>query len=316
MFIIRNRHIRRFLGRLCLAWAASVGCAHATSPQACYHFDIHNSCGNVKLDGNAYAEGLVELAFSYSDATYTLTKGDATCSQKREEQLVKQGNSSFLWAATKAELESDLVPVHIPIYKGLLGVRLLVIHAPDQEKFSNVHTLDDLKLFTAGQGLGWSDTLILGSAGFNVFTASDANKLYSMLIANRFDMLPRGIMEPWGELRQLDSADQMVKSDLVVETDLAIAYPMPAYIYVSPEQKALANILEVGLNKAVNDGQFDAYFSSNTLIAEALHKANLASRKVFILKNPHLPDATPLHRKELWIDIFNSIEQAEPNSTF
>lgn len=274
--------------------------AHA-APQACLHFNIHNSCGSGKVRGNEYAEGLIKLAFSYSDATYSFTKSYLICSQKREAQLVKQDNSSLLWAATKPELETELIPIRIPIYKGLLGVRLAVIRKQDQPNFLHVNNLDDLKRFTVGQGSDWSDTLILKDAGFSVITASDIHKLYNMLEAKRFDMLPRGVMEPWGELREVNG------DTLAIEQSLVIAYPMPAYIFVSPHQPELAAIIEAGLNKAIADGSFDNYFFNDELVKEALNKAMLENRKLFSLPNPYLPEATPLNNKSLWLDVLTPL---------
>lgn len=273
---------------------------HATPP-ACLHFDIHNSCGSGKVRGNDYAEGLIKLAFSYNDATYSFTKDYLTCSQKREAQLVEQGKSSLLWAATKPDLETNLIPIRIPIYKGLLGVRLIVIREQDQPNFLHINNLADLKRFTVGQGSDWSDTLILKEAGFSVITASDIHKLYNMLQAKRFDMLPRGAMEPWGELREVNG------DTLTIEQSLVIAYPMPAYIFVSPHRPELASIIEAGLNQAIIDGSFDSYFFNDELVKEALSKANLENRKLFSLPNPYLPEATPLNNKSLWLDVLTPL---------
>lgn len=287
---------------LVLALAAATLCsASNAAPQACLHFDIHNNCGSGKIRGNKYTEGLIKLAFSYSDATYRMTKDHLLCSQKREAQLVEQGNSSLLWAATKPELEEYLIPIRIPIYKGLLGVRLAVIRAQEQAKFLNLSNLNELKRFTVGQGADWSDTLIMQQAGFTIVTASDIHKLYNMLGANRFDMLPRGVMEPWGELREVGN------DALAIEESFVIAYPMPAYIFVSPKQSELATIIETGLNQAILDGSFDRYFFNDTLIQEALNKSNLKTRKIFTLPNPYLPEATPLNKKELWLDVLTPL---------
>lgn len=273
--------------------------ADANRSLACHHYSLVNTCGNVKVRGNKYTEGLVKLAFSYSDATYELAKGDAVCSQKREAQLLELGDSAFMWAATNPALEKQLIPVRIPIFKGLLGIRIAVIHKDEKERFEAIRDLDQLKSFTVGQGADWSDTKIMQYAGFQIVSAGDIYKLYKMLDAKRFDMLPRGVMEPWGELRELNNPN------FFIEQSFVIAYPMPAYIFVSPKQPELATIIREGLNQAVADGAFNHYFLSDKLVSEAIAKANLESREIFVLNNPHLPKATPLDRKELWIDILS-----------
>jgi hypothetical protein len=57
------------------------------------------------------------------------------------------------------------------------------------------------------------------------------------------------------------------------------------------------------LESAIKDGAFDKYFYGSPEVKEALEKADLVNRRAIRISNPYLPKATPLNRKELWLDL-------------
>ena len=56
-----------------------------------------------------------------------------------------------------------------------------------------------------------------------------------------------------------------------------------------------------GLEQSLKDGSFERLFIRyyGDIIKQALSE----NRLVYQLKNPFLPKKTPLHRKELWLDL-------------
>lgn len=254
-------------------------------------------CGSAESPGNQYVSKLIELAFSYSTASVTIQTLDKKCSHARQKELVLQGKSDFFWAATTSEYEKDMIPIRVPVYKGLLGHRIPLIRAADKGNFEHITTLEQLRRLKVGQGQGWADTHILVKAKFDVVQSSDTWNLYHMLHAGRFDLFPRGIMEPWDEVKMLSNMD------LAVESSILIIYPMPAYIFISPKKPELASIIEDGLLRAVKDGSFDKAFYSDPQIKQALVMGKLHKRKVFRLENTDLPKETPLDNPSFWLDI-------------
>jgi GR25 family glycosyltransferase involved in LPS biosynthesis len=85
-----------------------------------------------------------------------------------------------------------------------------------------------------------------------------------------------------------------------VETDLAIHYPAAGYIFTNKKNKKLYDRLERGFRMAVDDGSFDTLFYNHPDMKTVLEKANLKNRRIFELKNPLLPEETPLNDKRLW----------------
>jgi ABC-type amino acid transport substrate-binding protein len=253
---------------------------------------------NVANDGNSrYVMQLVSLAFSKIGSQYKLEIDNSDVSQARNIEDVASGKSDLLWAATSQDMEDKLLPVRIPLYKGLLGFRVFIIKPTSQAKFDQVRSFEDLKKFTFGQGATWADSEILESNGLKVIRTNKYQNLFHMVAGGRFDAFPRGVQEPWQEL------ERNAYLPLVVEKNVMLVYRMPYYLFTSKKNTKLATDLELGLNRAIADGSFDRVFHKNPMVKAVIEKANLAQRLAFPLNNPTLPKETPLDRPELWLDI-------------
>jgi hypothetical protein len=255
---------------------------------------ITNMKSNVQTD---YMNGLLKLALSYSEKHYNYETTSEVYSRPRVMESVKSGNISVMWGGTSEQMESDFIPIRIDAYRGLMNHRLLFIRQGDQARFDQVQNLADLKSIRFGQGRSWQDASILESAGLTVIKTTKKPGLYHMLDGGRFDAFPRGANEVWTEL----SAFPELK--LTVEKNLVLIYPLPTYFFVTPKDPELAKDIEFGLESAIKDGAFDKYFYGSPEVKEALEKADLVNRRAIRISNPYLPKATPLNRKELWLDL-------------
>ena len=224
--------------------------------------------------------------------------------QARIIELIDSGQVDLFWAATSLELEKKLTPVRIPLYKGLLGYRVLLIRRDDQPRFQSIKTAAQLKTIKLGQGKTWADTDILSANGFTLVTSMKYPGLFHMLDGGRFDAFPRGIQEPWAELRQFSQLN------LAVEQSLLLRYKMPLYFFTSNANQELARDIEAGLNLAIADGSFDRVFWGSPLVQDILRYAQLPGRTLIDIDNPHLPPKTPLDRRELWVDFSELIDHA------
>lgn len=258
---------------------------------------VTNMKSNVQTD---YMNGLLKLALSYSDKNYIFSTTSEVYSRPRVVESVKSGVISVMWGGTSEEMERDFIPIRIDAYRGLMNHRLFFIRQGDQARFDNIKTLEDLKQIRLGQGRSWQDASILESAGLNVVKTTKKPGLYHMLDGGRFDAFPRGANEVWTEL----SAFPDLK--LTVEKNLVLIYPLPTYFFVSHKDPVLAKDIEFGLESAIKDGAFNKYFYGSPEVQEALGKADLGNRHAIRINNPYLPKATPLDRKELWLDLMGS----------
>ncbi|WP_221935054.1 transporter substrate-binding domain-containing protein [Catenovulum sediminis] len=190
-----------------------------------------------------------------------------------------------------------MLPIRIPLFKGLLGHRIFIIRQGEQHRFSNVRSLSDLAEFKMGQGANWADTKVLNAAGLNVVTTTKYHNLFYMLEGGRFDLFPRGVHEPFAEVASRPELN------LTVEEDLLLVYPLAAYFFVNSNNFKLAQAIENGLLEMIEDGSFDEFFYSNPMISQALKNAELERRKIFRISNPNMPAATPFDDKKLWFKI-------------
>lgn len=188
------------------------------------------------------------------------------------------------WSMTSAAREQGVITVRIPLMKGLLGCRLLIIRKDSIDKLGRVKTMEDLKSISIGQGLDWPDTAIMNTAGLRVVTSSSYDTLYRMLKAGRFDGIALGANEIDDELaKQSDPS-------FVIEKNLTINYPAPVFFFVTPRKKELAERIEKGLQIMMEDGSFNAIFDKRW--SKSLLANNLKGRRVFELPNPLLSPKT------------------------
>lgn len=237
-----------------------------------------------------YQLKLLELALDRAGQPYKLERVDLNLNQFTLQQELRKGKTiNVFWMGTSSALESALIPVPIPLFRGLEGLRLSFIHSDAQEKFNQVNTLTDLKQLKAAQGVGWADNKILEQAGIATYAGRYSNLFRLINDGDKLDFFPRGLVEIFAERRELAAQ----YPNLAIEQHLLIRYPFAEFFFVSPEAPKLAKAIQTGLERAYADGSFMQFFHENPRIREALASANLGQRVTISLPNP---DMTPLLR--------------------
>jgi len=241
-----------------------------------------------------YPLQLLQLALSKSGTEYRIQTAEIAMNQERQVLEIEAGRTIDVGPIpSSAEREARLLPIYIPINKGLLGWRLGLIRKGEQGLVAGVNTLDDLKRLRLAQGQEWPDTQILRANGIDVITAPKYEGLFKMLTGKRFDYFPRSMMEIWDE-------QALNAETLEVEPHLALHYFYDSYFMVNRQNTRLAKDIRDGLEKAIADGSFDKVFQD--YFGERLRKARLDKRTVIELRNPLLTPGTPSNRPELWYD--------------
>lgn len=197
------------------------------------------------------------------------------------------------------ELDKGMLPIPIPLLKGIHGNRIFLIRKEDQPKFSKITTLEELKKFKLGQGNNWGDNKIYEYNKIRVIKGIVYSGLFGMLSKGRFDYFPRSILEAPIEYEVIKDK----YPNLHVEKTILLVYPFPVFFYVSKNAPELASRMLAGLESMIKDGSFDKLFFKYH--QQIIDKAKIKGRKIFKIKNPFLPDTVPFHRKELWLDILN-----------
>lgn len=245
---------------------------------------------------NTFDAGLLRmlaLALEKAPGAYVLEQWGGRMERNRSVQEVMLGrNLDVLWAVTTRERERQMLPVRIPLDRGLSGWRLALIMQQHSARFAGVRQLGDLAGFTAGQGYGWAEGPIWRANGLPVVTGNSSESLHAMLAAGRFDYFPRALGEAVRE------SDQFAARGIVVAPGFVLHMQSAVYFFVNKNNHALAAAIEQGLRNAIHDGSFDQLFRE--LNDSAIERARLAQRRVIELANPELPPETPLADKSLW----------------
>lgn len=244
---------------------------------------------------NQYQFKLLSTVLSRAqDKKYQIKQYDHVLNQTQMVQKLKSQELDVMWAGTKKLYEQELRAIYIPLFKGLLGYRLMIVREEDKDRYRDINNIEDLRSINMGQGRLWADAKILQSAGMNLVTTLKYENLFYMLEGGRFDAFPRGVFEPFSEIKKYKHLP------LTVEPHLVIAYPLAAYYFVRKDNNELARVIEDGLLKLIESGEFDQILENDEMVGTALSKANLADRTIIRIDNPYLSDKTPFNDERLW----------------
>lgn len=218
--------------------------------------------------------------------------------EKRQEFELRAatGKLTVMYRGTTPEMEQNLVPIRIPVDKNLGGYCVFLIRKENQARFAPVATLDALRQFKFGLGLGWIDVDILRSNRFQVVTGSSYDGLFEMTVNRRFDVFLRAAVEV------LDEYDQRHEAlpDLAIEERLVLYYPMPMYFWFSRTDagRRLAARAETGMRRMLDDGTYDRVFREYQ--QHKIERLQLGRRQILRIENPFLGPETPFHDHRLW----------------
>lgn len=238
-----------------------------------------------------YPIELLRLALDRAGGTREVVPARVDLSQSRSLLNLERGRElDVAWTFSTQERERRLLPVRIPIDRGLLGWRLLLVHSTSPVA-AGVDAAG-LRALRLAQGHDWPDLQILRHNGLRAASATCYEGLFEMLRLDRIDAFPRSVSEVYAELETAKARD------LSILPGWALHYPAPAYFFVNPERPGLAAEIEFGLRSALSDGSFDELFLRH--FGSALARADLAKREVLELVNPDLHPSTPLRDPSLW----------------
>lgn len=178
-------------------------------------------------------------------------------------------------------LDKGLDYVRMPIDFGVTGYRICFVSPQAYPAFSKVQTLDDLKPFNIGQGVGWADVKILRYNGLKVTEVPSYESLFNMVAASRIDLFCRGINELEPEFK----AHQAI-SNLGYNENIALAYPLPRFFFSSKTNQAALRRIETGMQRAYKNGSMKKLWLDE--FREALSFSKLPKRKIIYLQTPNI----------------------------
>jgi hypothetical protein len=231
--------------------------------------------------------------------SFRMTQSDFMTEQRQAFELKNAtGKLTVMYLGTTPDFERNLIGIHIPVDRNLGGYCVFLIRREDQAKFREVRTLDDLRAFRYGLGLGWLDVQILQHNRFEVVTGSSYEGLFEMLVNRRFDVFLRAAVEV---LDEYDQRNQKLPA-MHIEESIILYYPLPMYFWFpkTDEGRRLAARAEEGMRLMIADGTYDRIFDQYQ--EWKIKRLRLRERRVFRIDNPLLGPETPFADKRLWFD--------------
>ena len=228
---------------------------------------------------------------------------DAMSLSRVYQDVIEGKHVDVIWRTTTAQREAELLPVRIPIDKGLFGWRVAVIRAEDKDQFARIKTQTQLASKRGGVGFDWADRVIMEANDLPLETAPRGALLFGMLSAKRFDYIPRSLAEIEAE------APRYAELKFMPAPGFIIHYPSAVYFFVNRKNPELAEKIRKGLESMIADGSFERDFQKR--YAAVLQEMQLRHRVVIQLNNPLLPADTPLKRHALW---FKPVTERAPKS--
>lgn len=279
------------LGLSCLGSFRAMAACELTYPQPAARID-----SRYDYDWRVLQTALEKTAPRFGHCKLRASSMPMEAARATLELSNEGGRINVLVRATTQALEQRFIPVRIPVDKGLLGYRLLLIRADDRARFAAMRDVNDLSTVKMGQGKDWADVAILRAAGLQVVEGANYEGLFGMLAVGRFDGFSRAVDEALREVEE----QRATYPQLVLEPNLLLYYPLPRYFFVrrNPEGAQLAKRIETGLELMIRDGSFERIFQR--FKKQIIDRADLPHRRLIAIDNPGLSPETPLSRSELW----------------
>jgi ABC-type amino acid transport substrate-binding protein len=188
-----------------------------------------------------------------------------------------------------SEPADALQVLRVPIRRGLLGVRVLMVRRERLAEFSRLRDLEQLKRrYVMGYGAHWLDNALLRQLGFRLRDYSNYSDLFRALAQGEVDYLNRGVNEVWAELDH----PLLVPHGLGVVPGLALSYPLDDYFHLSPLQRAWLPRLQAGMQTLWRDGRYRRlYFET---FGRAIERAQFGRRRVLQVVGYGVKQGTPL----------------------
>ncbi len=263
---------------------------HATASDLPKTFIVPKSSSGDINHEDYYFSNLLRLALDKtrgSHGDYQLREYPVFVADDRLRQELKLGKLDVIRSVTHPDYECELLPVRIPLLEGLNDYRVLLIRDGEQNRFARVKSLDDLRKFTGGLSSQWSDVVVMQANNLPLVTAPGYETLFRMLAAGRFDYFSRGLYQAKTEVNLYPDLN------LAIEPGLMLHYPSKFYFFVKRNDKALAERLRHGLEKARMDGSFDALFRSIPRHRWGLRELKAGKRRVIELQPPESAKRPP-----------------------
>lgn len=246
-----------------------------------------------------YEAKLLQLALNHLDGSHELTFVTSSLSQERQLRALASGSSKYNvhYSGYSRQRESLLKLVPVPLTRGLLGHRLLIMHPEQSRRIRAVKSLTELtERISLATGANWPDKTILRGAGFTVLAG---RKFWNLLARSRIDAVPVGVDEIAPHMDTF-AQNSSYGADFIVHPRHMLSYQYDSFFYVAPDDTIRAALIEDGLRRAYESGAYMKLFRTFPPIADGLQFVEENKPIVLKVENTELSEAIRAIPTEFW----------------
>ncbi|MFV0384197.1 hypothetical protein [Paracoccus sp. (in: a-proteobacteria)] len=231
---------------------------------------------------------LLELALEKSGRPFDLDISEMGAAPGRSNRIMREmgDDANIQWHGVGDVGEKGLLPVKIPLFRGLQSYWPLWVNSKDLDKFENLRTVDDLNDFVLLQGQNWHTIAAFERVGCEVVTGRFLN-LPKMLSHNRADILPYTVIEARGMF-----GDHPEEMGLTPLEHVMVYMPTVMYFFVSPDNQELHDALYEGLLKSFEDGSYVQLLRTHPGTKDAFADIDLENMHVIHIEADNLDNGT------------------------
>ena len=178
------------------------------------------------------------------------------------------------------EIAEQFAYVPFPVDRGVAGYRIALVQNGNEK----IGCKQPVKLqdYAIVQGVAWLDGDILRANNLQVYDSSSYENMFEMTNMGRMDMFFRAVNEIKYEY---DTKSPALKG-LQIEACMALYYPLPRFFVTDKTNKANAERVFKGLEKAYQDGSFQRLWRQ--FFKDSMDWVGLTQRKIINLNNPFI----------------------------
>jgi ABC-type amino acid transport substrate-binding protein len=205
-------------------------------------------------DRDLYLYELLDKALLAAQFEMSVEHVEVHPHQQRTLMALSRGEVDLHWSMTSPEREQFAIAIPVPLFKGFIGKRALIINRKYLARFKKIERKEQLAKLMAVQGHDWPDTKILAFNDLPVRPMSQYQAMFAMVGRGKIDYFPRSFIEVTSELAEQHN------DDLVILPNVYLHYPSAFYFFVSKEKPEVAIALKKGLALMQQSGEFDMLF--------------------------------------------------------
>lgn len=247
---------------------------------------VHYWNGNKSSTRRLYEKQLLSLCLEEAgmqNAKIITDEGDYPDAED-EGNIFSQGCDVLVTVAGNQKfLGKPTTIIEIPLCRGILGHRLLIIPQKHAKRFAELTSIQHLQQMTIGIPATWADADLFRQNGFKVSEKGSLENLHTRLLDDEFDYIALGANEVESIFESFDGS----RSGLLIAPNILIYYPLPLVFYIHPDKNHLASLIETGLKAAMKNGKHKALFDAHH--PNLITRLALQTRRTFHLSNPYLP---------------------------